>query len=103
MQDFQTTRSTVHRITRSARYKKWRDRVVQRDLGACVLCGNPRGADADRLEPLHDYVQRKGLVTPEDIAEVRDELYDLAAGRTLCGRCRTKRARFRARARQADR
>ena len=74
------------RLRRSKRYREWRQSVLERDGGLCVLCGSADSIAVDHIEPWFHLLDKYKILNAVQ-AEKCEGLWDVDNGRTLCQSC----------------
>ena len=77
-------RSFVQMVRHTARYRDWRDQVLEAKGRACVLCGSNDQVQVDHIVPLGKLL--KGVETFHD-ALSRPCVFDVDNGRPICIHC----------------
>lgn len=77
-------------IRRMSEHRKWMDAVKLRDGNQCVMCGCREELESHHIKELSVLVFELGIKNRDD-ARAAPELWDVANGETLCGKCHCER------------
>ena len=73
-------------IRKSTRYRVWQNKVKDRDGRQCVNCGAKKPLETHHLERFKNLLKKYNITSTYE-AHVRDELWDINNGITLCNQC----------------